>query len=98
MLVVTWNLLGKLPSHTEIQELLNINNITHDIYVVGTEECQRSIAASFVVKSKDEWENRIAGVLGPNFSKLCSDTLMATHAVVFVNNKLLPIIKSIFLK
>ena len=93
ILICTWNLLGRIPALSEVQQLLN-PEIKHDIYVVGTEECQRSIAASFIVKSKSEWEDMIGVTLGEKYSKLCSDTLMATHVVVYVNNELIPIIKS----
>jgi hypothetical protein len=89
----TWNLLGKLPSPAEVKILLN-TSIAHDVYVIVTEECQRSIAASFWVTSKTLWEDVLQSVLGSKFQKLCSDTLMATHIIIFVNNQLLSIIKS----
>ncbi len=68
--------------------------IRHDVYVIGTEECQRSIAASFLWKSKQIWEDMVAETLGPNYTKLGSDTLMATHMVVFVSREILPLVKS----
>lgn len=80
-----------------MKELLNLS-IAHDIYIIGTEECQRSIAASFLVNSKTIWEDILAQVLGPTFSKLCSDTLMATHLIIFVNNELIPIISSTYIE
>jgi len=59
MLVCTWNLHGKLPTEHEVETLLR-PKIKHDLYVIGTQECQRSIAVSVLLKSKVSWENRIA--------------------------------------
>jgi hypothetical protein len=50
---------GALPPLHEVQELLN-PTIKHDIYAIGTQECQRSIAASLLSKSKQTWENMLA--------------------------------------
>ena len=111
ILVCTWNLHGRLPGMIEACTLLGINKTAHDIYVVGTQECQRSIAASLILKSKVAWENCVKyilhppflnnnsnrKVLGKDYVMICSDTLMATHIAVYVRISLLPSIKSILI-
>jgi hypothetical protein len=54
--VVTWNMQAK-PARSVAalrQELLPMN--TYHIYVVGTEECEHSIAQSVINTSKEKWE------------------------------------------
>ncbi len=58
ILVCTWNLHGRLPSEEEAAKLLN-PGLKHDLYVVGTQECQRSIAISMLLKSKVSWETLV---------------------------------------
>jgi len=53
--VCTWNLHGALPPQPDVQQLLR-PEIEHEVYAIGTEECQRSIPASFFKTSKDAWE------------------------------------------
>ena len=86
---ITWNLNGKtLPTDDEFipslsKEIL-INNKYH-IYVVGSEECERSIAASTINTSKKAWESLIMSVLGTKYVPLRSHTLQATHMIIFVH-------------
>lgn len=102
VLVCTWNLHGTLPSEDEVKLLLK-PSIKHDIYVIGTQECQRSIAFSVILKSKADWETIIQyscsvnfsrKVLGSDYVMICSDTLMATHIAIYVSTQILPIVKS----
>lgn len=45
------------------------------LYVVGTEECERSIAQSAVNTSKKAWEAHLTEILGPMYVPLRSHTL-----------------------
>lgn len=58
ILSVTWNLHGKMGPKN-LDSLLRNKEIHHDIYIVGTQECMRSIAASMVSPSKEKWEQAI---------------------------------------
>jgi len=58
ILVCTWNLHGTLPPEDEVELFLK-PKIKHDIYVIGTQECQRSIAFSVLLKSKENWEAKL---------------------------------------
>lgn len=65
MLAVTWNLHGKLPKDEEsIDELLRARQIHHDLYVIATQECMRSIATSVLAPSKEKWEKVLQEYLG----------------------------------
>lgn len=57
ILAVTWNMHGKIPKTDEdLETLLNTKLIHHDIYVIGSQECMRSIATSVIAPSKAKWE------------------------------------------
>uniref|UniRef100_A0A7S4LHD9 Inositol polyphosphate-related phosphatase domain-containing protein n=1 Tax=Eutreptiella gymnastica TaxID=73025 RepID=A0A7S4LHD9_9EUGL len=59
---------------------------THHVYVIGTEECERSIAKSYVNSSKDKWEEKLISGLGEEYKVIASETLMAIHIIVFVRH------------
>lgn len=42
------------------------------VYVIGSEECERSIASSAVNPSKKAWESFLKGLIGENYSAICS--------------------------
>lgn len=86
---ITWNLNGKtLPTDDEFIQSLSkeilINNKYH-VYVVGSEECERSIAASTINTSKKAWESLLMSALGTKYVPLRSHTLQATHMIIFVH-------------
>lgn len=65
ILAVTWNLHENLPKQEVIlDELLRKKDIHHDIYVIGTQECMRSIATSVFAPSKAKWESALQEYLG----------------------------------
>ena len=54
--VLTWNIHGKLPEKSDLEVILPKDK-HYDIYIVNTQECLRSISASFLNDSKEEWNN-----------------------------------------
>jgi hypothetical protein len=54
---VTWNLYGKSATDEDIQALLPEKK--YDMYVIGSEECMRSILKSFFFSDKSHWEKMI---------------------------------------
>lgn len=58
------------------------------LYVIGTEECERSIAQSAINPSKKNWESYLCDALGPRYVPLRSHTLQAIHMMVFVHEGL----------
>ena len=51
------------------------------LYVIGTEECERSIAQSAVNASKRVWEAFLSDVLGPMYVPLRSHTLQVLYVL-----------------
>eukprot|EP00668_Euglena_longa_P011627 GGOE01014036.1.p1 GENE.GGOE01014036.1~~GGOE01014036.1.p1 ORF type:complete len:381 (-),score=101.23 GGOE01014036.1:91-1233(-) len=78
--VTTWNLEGTCgPARGS--DLLQPG--THHIYIIGTQECERGIAASYVNSSKSKWEEKLAEALGEDYTVVASETLMAIHIIMF---------------
>ncbi len=90
--VITWNLQASLPENMELVRKRLLSPDGHHIVVVGTEECQNSIATSVIKQSKKNWEAMLAKAMGPSYDILRGHTLQATHLIVFVHKALLPII------
>ncbi|KAK7235824.1 inositol polyphosphate 5-phosphatase [Aureococcus anophagefferens] len=59
---------------------------------VGTQECERSIAASLLVQSKAAWTATLVAALGPNYEVVASHTLQATHAILFCHRSARPLL------
>lgn len=89
---VTWNMHGKLPS--ELGRLLPVHPAPH-IYIVASQECMRSISKSLVVQSKEQWEQRLARALSPDYVMLRSHTMVAIHLAVFIHTSLRPLVSAI---
>jgi len=89
--VGTWNLAGKSGAgkdgSNDLGTWLNPER-KYDVYAIGAEECGRSIATSFFVSNKDEWEMMLSNTLGKDYYMVDSCTLMATHIAVFVKERL----------
>jgi hypothetical protein len=82
---VTWNLAAKAPpSMEEVRKVLLPPQKFH-IYFIGTEECERSIAASAINPSKRNWENFLEDVLGEMYMPLRAHTLQAMHIIAFAH-------------
>ncbi|CAM9278399.1 unnamed protein product, partial [Choristocarpus tenellus] len=61
-------------------------------FVIGTEECENSIAKSVIIQTKANWENVLRETLGLSYEMLCGHSLQATHNIVFVHRGILPLL------
>jgi hypothetical protein len=48
------------------------------MYIIGTEECERSIAQSAINPSKKNWEAYLSEALGNNYKPIRSHTLQVS--------------------
>ena len=81
---VTWNLCARAPPPIDATSVLLPKNRYH-LYVIGTEECERSIAQSAINPSKKIWEAYLTKALGDNYVPLKAHTLQAIHLIVFAH-------------
>ena len=90
---VTWNLQAQSPALTanELRAKLLPLNMYHVIQV-GTQECERSIAASVVNQSKVKWTALLRETVGDDYEAVASHTLQASHSIVFVHRSLLALV------
>ncbi|CAD8141479.1 unnamed protein product [Paramecium pentaurelia] len=93
ILVITWNMHGIIPGYP-LKRLFNIQQVHHDLIVIGTQECSRSIAVSLLCESKGGWESKLKDELGKDYVKVQSTTLNAMHLIVFAHVLLVPKIKN----
>lgn len=85
--VGTWNLQGKCPLSVRQFRSFVVRNV-HHIYAIGTQECERSIKASLLNTSKKLWESKVTEAVGDQYVKVASNTLLATHIIVFIRKDL----------
>lgn len=85
LLAVTWNMHAKPPPE-DLSELVPRDR--YHVVVIGSCECERSIAASAVITSKEKWEATLTELLGPNYVKVRSHALQAIHEVAFVHKSI----------
>ena len=97
--VITWNLHGKFPELNEISKILpkktkensSENNYqksrSFDLFVINTQECLRSIGASFFNSSKEDWENALKIYFGDEYINLVNSNLNSFHIAVFVKKE-----------
>jgi len=85
--VLTWNLHGKLPDESELGIILPKDK-QYDIYIINTQECLRSISASFLNDSKEEWEKLLNSYFGDEYYNLANENLSAFHIAIFVHNSI----------
>ena len=91
--VLTWNLHGKFPEINEFSKVLPKrtkensaeNNYqksrSFDLFVINTQECLRSIGASFFHSSKEDWENALKIHFGDEYINF------SIHIGVFVKKE-----------
>jgi len=92
----TWNMhakswpedLGKALGISDSQQM-------NHMYVIGTQECQKSILTSAFLPSKWMWESSLIKCFGDRYALVRSETMQALHVVVFVHRALLPHVKDI---
>lgn len=85
---VTWNLCARAPPSVEETGANLLPKNKYHIYVIGTEECERSIAQSALNPSKKMWEKYLSEVLGENYMPIKAHTLQAIHIMVFVHKSI----------
>ena len=86
---LTWNMHGQTPTEKELQSLLqNHKEKNFDIYVIGSQECLRSIFKSLFYSDKSIWENQLKDFFGNEYEILSSVTLAAIHIIIFVKKNL----------
>ena len=97
--VLTWNLHGKFPEINEFRKVLPKrtkensaeNNYqksrSFDLFVINTQECLRSIGASFFNSSKEDWENALKIHFGDEYINLVNSNLNSIHIGVFVKKE-----------
>eukprot|EP00605_Chrysophyceae_sp_TOSAG23-4_P002561 GSChrysophyteH1.ASY1.ANO1.2826.1 assembled CDS len=82
---VTWNLAAKDPPAVDEMRKTLLPPGKFHIYIIGTEECERSIARSALNPSKKNWENHLGEALGPLYVPLRAHTLQAMHIIAFAH-------------
>ena len=97
--VITWNLHGKFPELNEFSKILPKktkensaeNNYqksrSFDLFVINTQECLRSIGASFFNSSKEDWVNALKIYFGDEYINLVNSNLNSFHIAVFVKTE-----------
>lgn len=88
MRVVTWNLCAQPPPPHEVVTANLLPPNRFHLYIIGTEECERSIAQSALNPSKRNWESYLRTALGPRYVPLRSHTLQAIHLMAFIHEGL----------
>lgn len=91
---VTWNLCANNPPSTEFLSGIIPRNRFH-IYVIGSEECERTIAQSAVNPSKKNWEMDLQLAVGQHYVPLRSHTLQAIHIVAYAHVSIVPLISEV---
>ena len=93
---LTWNMHGQTPSNEDINKLLkNHKEKNYDIYVIGSQECLRSIFKSLFYSDKSIWENQLKIFFGNEYEMLLSVTLAAINMIIFIKKNLKEEIKDI---
>lgn len=93
--VVTWNLQAKpTVGAAELRKQLLPPHKYH-LYMIGSEECENSIAKSVIIQSKKNWEVLLKTTLGPSYTMLCGHSLQATHSIVFAHKGVMPLLHGV---
>ena len=77
LFVGTWNMHGKEPP-ASLRPWLPVSPDEHDMYVIGTQEAERSIERSLIISSKAKWEAALRAHLGDGFVLLSVQSPRAT--------------------
>ena len=97
--VLTWNIHGKFPEDEEIKKIIPKKTKENspenfyqksryfDLFVINTQECLRSIGASFFNSSKEDWENALKIYFGDDYINLVNSNLNSFHIAVFVKKE-----------
>lgn len=93
--VVTWNMCAEAPPTPEVLREKLLPFETYHLLVIGSEECENSIARSLLNTSKARWESTLHQVLGSAYEVLVGHTLQATHSIAFLHRGLLPLVRGV---
>ena len=76
---------GLAPSLEQINQLLGIHKEKNfDIYVIGSQECLRSIFKSLFYSNKSIWEKQLKDYFGNEYENIQSVTLAAIHLIILL--------------
>jgi len=59
---------GKPPPASGLEHFITPH--THDIYAIGTEECETTIQRALLSPPKQKWEDKLSSTLGPEYVML----------------------------
>jgi hypothetical protein len=90
--VGTWNMYGR-EAPWSLSPFIVPGS--HDIYAIGTQECERSIEKSITNSSKAKWEARLAAAFGDRYTLVATETMMAIHIAIFVRTGLMKHVKHV---
>ena len=85
--IVTWNIHGKKPLKHHLDLILPKDKY-YDMYIISTQECMRTIEASFFNDSKEEWINLLKEYFDNSYINLINENFSAFHISVFVFSKI----------
>lgn len=91
---LTWNLCAQIPPPSEYFATMLPRNRYH-LIVVGSEECERSIAQSALNPSKKNWEFDVQQAVGTSYVPIRSHTLQAIHIIVYAHVSIVSIITEV---
>ena len=93
---LTYNMHGQTPTLEQINQLLSIHKEKKfDIYVIGSQECLRSIFKSLFYSNKSLWEEQLKNYFGNEYENIQSVTLGAIHIIILVKKSIKNNIKQI---
>ena len=85
---LTWNLAGNVPSFSDMEKVLPLNK-SYDLYVINTQECERSVGGSFFNSSKDMWEMMLKKYFSATHENLVNSNLGSFHLAVYIKHGLI---------
>merc|ERR1711991_1276692 len=68
---------------------------TYHLYIIGSEECENSIAYSAVNTKKDKWMGYLQEALGDSYVKIRSQTLQAINLILFAHESVATLISDV---
>ena len=85
--VLTWNILGKSPTKEEMDKILPKDK-KYDLYIVNTQECLKSIGASFIGSAKDKWVEMLKKHFGNDYVNVANESLSAFQISIFAHSSI----------
>ncbi len=82
--VLTWNIHGRTPKKEHLKIILPKDK-NYNMFIINTQECMKTIGASFVNDSKDEWVKILKEYFDTSYINLVNENLSAYHISIFVD-------------